>query len=305
MPILPSDVNINTNNNIGTEKVTESDPKSDETLDEAAHQSLIPFTDKTGELRVSANKNTKSLDDDVRSCENQYINEKPLHITADANMEESVQCVTGDIEEPAHITPTPSDFDSDDDIADPSYNNETVEKTNSESSASTNDAEERKSRKRKANPKMWKKNVQKMRKHCGLEHRTKKKVIAAKAIKPPCSDSCKLKCKSKITEQKREDIHSQFWSSQKSFEIRRQFIASNVEQVPLKRCRERTGERIGQRQFMNEYHFEIDGRKVKICKTFFLNTLCISKQTVETAVKKKREGGIITPDKRGKHPPLK
>nr|CAH7724970.1 unnamed protein product [Callosobruchus chinensis] len=215
----------------------------------------------------------------------------------------SVQCVTCNIEEPIHITPTPSDFDSDDDIADPSYDADTTLETHSESSASNNDTEEPKSRKRKANPKMWKKNVQKMRKHCGLEYRTKKKVIVAKTIKPPCSDSCKIKCKSKISEQKRQDIHSQFWSPQKSFETRRQFIASNVEQVPLQRCRERTGERSGQRQCMNEYHFEISGRKVKICKTFFLNTLSISKQTVETALKKKKEGGIITPDKRGKHPP--
>nr|CAH7726322.1 unnamed protein product [Callosobruchus chinensis] len=47
-----------------------------------------------------------------------------------------------------------------------------------------------------------------MRKHCGLEYRTKKKVIVAKTIKPPCTGSCKLKCKSKISEQKRQDIHS-------------------------------------------------------------------------------------------------
>jgi len=297
LPVLPSEVNVNTNNNIGIEKVTELD----ELRDEAAHQSLTSITDKTEELKLSANKN--SFDNDLRSCENQCINEKSLHITADAEMQKSVQCVTGHVEEPVHITPTPSDFDSDDDIADPSFNAETVEETNSDSSASNDDAEEQKSRKRQANPKMWKKNVQKMKRHCGLEYRTKKKIIVAKTIKQPCSDSCKLQCKSKITEQKRQGIHSQFWSSQNSFETRRQFIASNVEQVPLQRCRERTGERSGQRQCMNEYHFEIDGRKVKICKTFFLNTLSISKQTVETALKKKREGGIITPDKRGKHPP--
>lgn len=58
-----------------------------------------------------------------------------------------------------YTTPTPSDFD--DDIADHFYNTETVEETNSESSASNNDTEEQKSRKQKANPKMWKKNVQK------------------------------------------------------------------------------------------------------------------------------------------------
>lgn len=118
---------------------------------------------------------------------------------------------------------------------------------------------------------MWKKNIQKLRKYCGLEYGTKNKVIVAKTIKMPCSDSCKLKFKSKIIEQIRQDIHSHFWRSLKSLETRTQFTASNVEQVPLQTCRERTGERSGQQQkCMKEYHFEIDGWKVKICKPFFL-----------------------------------
>nr|CAI5863485.1 unnamed protein product [Callosobruchus analis] len=194
LPVLPSDVNVNTNSNVGTETATESDQKFDETQDEAVHHSAAPFTGNAEELKVFAYNHENSLDNDLRFCENHCVSEKPLHITADAK---SVQCVTCNIEEPIHITPPPSDFDSDDDIADPSYDADTLVETHSESSASNNDTDEPKSRKRKADPKMWKKNVQKMRKHCGLKYRTKKKLIVAKTIKPPCTDSCKIKWKDK------------------------------------------------------------------------------------------------------------
>lgn len=36
-----------------------------------------------------------------------------------------------------------------------------------------------------------------------------------------------------------------------------------------------------------------------------MSTLSISQQTVDTALKKKKVGGIVTPDKRGKHEPVK
>lgn len=35
-----------------------------------------------------------------------------------------------------------------------------------------------------------------------------------------------------------------------------------------------------------------------------MSTLSISQQTVDTALKKKKVGGIVTPDKRGKHEPV-
>ncbi|KAJ8969696.1 hypothetical protein NQ314_001637 [Rhamnusium bicolor] len=83
---------------------------------------------------------------------------------------------------------------------------------------------------------------------------------------------------------------------------KRQFVASRVEQIPIKRTRERNSERRSKRQFTNHYSFEVNGLKVVVCKNFFLNTLCISQQTVDTALLKK-EGGLVTPNKRGKHTP--
>lgn len=141
----------------------------------------------------------------------------------------------------------------------------------------------------------------------GVEYTTDSgsRVMAAKIMKISCSEKCKLSCNKKISKETREAIHKNFWSPSKSVNVRRQFIASRVKQMPIKRTRERTGERQGKRTFTNQYSFETNGITEIVCKTFFLNTLSISHQTVETAIKKTKDGGIVTPDKRGKHEAFK
>lgn len=216
----------------------------------------------------------------------QTISQKALHVTAEYN-------------EQLHKTPDREvDFDSDDDVADPDYSDENESNENEE-------AEEKLTRKRKANPKNWKKTVTKRKRYSGLEYKTDSgsRVMNPKFLKEPCSDSCKLSCKNRISEERRQIIHSNFWSPSKTVDIRRQYIASIVTQVPIKRRREKTGERRGKRTFTHCYTFETEGKKETVCKKFFLNTLSISQQTVDTAIKKKKEGGIVTPDKRGRHQP--
>lgn len=85
--------------------------------------------------------------------------------------------------------------------------------------------------------------------------------------------------------------------------MKRQFIASHVQQIPIQRRRERNNLRERRRQHTNKYFFEINKNKINVCKKFFLNTLSISQQYVDTAIAKKREGGLISPDKRGSHTP--
>nr|CAI5838337.1 unnamed protein product [Callosobruchus analis] len=83
--------------------------------------------------------------------------------------------------------------------------------------------------------------------------------------------------------------------------MKRQYIASHVQQEDIKRRRERNNLREGKRRHTNKYTFEVNGTQITVCKKFFLSTLCISQQSVDTAIKKKREGGIVSPDKRGRH----
>lgn len=51
----------------------------------------------------------------------------------------------------------------------------------------------------------------------------------------------------------------------------------------------------------NMREFEVNGKVIRVCKTFFLNTLSISQTFVTTALIKKKSGGIVSADERGRH----
>ncbi|GFR65663.1 DNA-directed RNA polymerase 3, chloroplastic [Elysia marginata] len=46
---------------------------------------------------------------------------------------------------------------------------------------------------------------------------------------------------------------------------------------------------------------DVEGAKIPVCKTFFLDTLGYSDQFVFTAISKEDEGGHCAPDMRGRH----
>lgn len=104
---------------------------------------------------------------------------------------------------------------------------------------------------------MWKKNIKKVKRHSGLEHVTErsKKVIKEKNVKPPCLITCILKCWEKIPEEVRKKIHREYWTHQKLIDMKRQFVASHVQQIPVVRRRERNYEREMRRQHTNRYIF--------------------------------------------------
>ncbi|VEN34042.1 unnamed protein product [Callosobruchus maculatus] len=210
--------------------------------------------------------------------------------------------VTGDTSEENDVASNFGDYDSDDSVVDPDYGEEDVKE---EENIEDEDGSKQRSRKRRSVPEKWKKNERKKKRHSGLEHRTQKekKLVKRKIVKPPCSITCKLKCWEKISEEERKKIHRQYWTDQKSIDMKRQFIASHVQQIPVVRRRERNYERELRRKHTNRYSSEQDRKQATLCKKFFLITLSISQQTVDTAIEKKRDGGLLSPDKRGKHIP--
>lgn len=187
-----------------------------------------------------------------------------LHVTADHSFQEPERDIS-------QTDQTVMDFDSDDSVADPMYERPAIENTPDSDSSEEEQRTQRKGRKRLGNPEAWKKNMKKSAKHAGTEYVVTKtnRIAKSKTLKDPCAHSCKLKCTTKISEEKRQNIHAEFWNSRKNFETRRQFIASHVEQVQIQRVRERIGHRRGQRKHMNKYYFEVNGLKVLVCKTFF------------------------------------
>lgn len=191
----------------------------------------------------------------------------------------------------------------DDSLLDPNYesDNDFSHHSSDSTASQRNENNNKKSRKRKRQEKKWKINEQHMKVVSGLEHKSKKKVISKKTIGPPCNISCRLKCSEKVCHEERLNIHARFWDGTKDINQKRQFVASHVKVVPILRKRRRTGARNDARSHTRNYYFEMNDLTVRVCRTFFHNTLNISQTFVTTALNKKEPGGIIAADGRGKH----
>jgi len=129
------------------------------------------------------------------------------------------------------------------------------------------DSNNKRKRRKVAEPKQWKRNVQKILRAEG------KPFIDAKeerALKPPCN--CKKQCILKVPQETRIAIHAEFWDKNKTWDAKRQFVASSVTEIPKKQCRSKNGNQIGRRKLSKVYSFTVYGKRVKVCKIFFLNT---------------------------------
>lgn len=119
-------------------------------------------------------------------------------------------------------------------------------------------------------------------------------------MKPPCTQSCRLKCKDKLSETNRLQVFNSFWKLS-SVDIKRAFILSMLQERAPKRTISASGSSNGRkRQKSITYSLEIAKIRHQVCKTFFINTLCISEQVVKTALLKRNLCGGVDADKRGK-----
>lgn len=113
----------------------------------------------------------------------------------------------------------------------------------------------------------------------------------------PCT-KCRFKCSTKVNEDERIEIFNGYWNLN-SYERQRDFIASSVlvrdyKGTPSKK----------RKQVARTFTFDVNGRSVRICKTFFITTLGIGRKTVDTSLGKKNRKNISPiKDKRGKHQP--
>lgn len=85
-------------------------------------------------------------------------------------------------------------------------------------------------RKRKATPQTWKKNIRKQLRISGQEYTSPHsgKKVPKRMLKQPCSN-CKFKCASVFTEEDRQKIFDSFWSLG-AYERQKDFICSSVEE---------------------------------------------------------------------------
>uniref|UniRef100_A0A6P7FBR7 Uncharacterized protein LOC114328648 n=1 Tax=Diabrotica virgifera virgifera TaxID=50390 RepID=A0A6P7FBR7_DIAVI len=138
----------------------------------------------------------------------------------------------------------------------------------------------------------------------------KKAKMAEKAnahyVQGTCASSnCKIKCPSKISEDRQKKINNQFWAIE-CVQERKTFVLNSFSQMAVKR---KTGGPDSRRQWTNEYFLKTeDGTKLQVCKEFFLNTLGYTKNNDKILQNMSKQKSQISPapDKRkGREPPNK
>lgn len=94
-----------------------------------------------------------------------------------------------------------------------------------------------------------------------------------KIMKPGCRN-CKYKCETNVGKDKRVLIFYEYYSLTK--EAKTRYIMSNTDMAPTKRHQK---SKI-RKHFSFSYYFPVDDKRVRVCQTTFLNTLCISSKKV-------------------------
>ena len=153
------------------------------------------------------------------------------------------------------------------------------------------------SRKRKSEPLKWKKNVRKRLRLSGDEHTSCKGTLnAARKVKPGCH-KCRYKCNEKISEGERQGIFESYWKLD-TYGRKRDFLCQSILEK-----RTNPGERAKRKEKTRTYTLCPTDEPIRVCKTFFLQTLDIGKKMVEVALKKKQSGTFSGNDQRGRHVP--
>ncbi|XP_028136093.2 uncharacterized protein LOC126892938 [Diabrotica virgifera virgifera] len=170
-----------------------------------------------------------------------------------------------------------------------------------------------KSRKRKRNPDNWRRNrIKKLRNSGKAYVNWKSKQVSERIMKPPCPTTCRLKCQTKFQEKHRVQIFQDFWKLG-DINYQREFVLRNLTVKPTKHPRKKKdavelpeGDTCESRRKLSYFYtFPQENcpvNTIKVCQTFFLNTLGISHQIVKTVVKKTHHSNSISPqaDLRGK-----
>lgn len=117
-------------------------------------------------------------------------------------------------------------------------------------------------------------------------------------MKPACTDKCVLSCSKKVSEEFRTRLFNDYWGLG-CLQRQRDFLGSCVEKLTLKYRRVSSAR---PRKPNCAFYIHDNGNKIRVCKTFLINTLSISEKVVRTVILSKvSERGIIAGDRRGKH----
>lgn len=156
--------------------------------------------------------------------------------------------------------------------------------------------------KKNSREKNWGKNLTKKKRNLGESYiNATRKLVPARCVKSTCGDKCrpKLKCADKIVPEQREIILKKFWAMGDE-NRRHDFVAHRMSPI-VPKYRYLKTESSRSRGLNFAYYFEVEGIRIRVCKTYFMNTLSISNTTIATVQNKKSIEGIVVEGKQGKH----
>ena len=95
------------------------------------------------------------------------------------------------------------------------------------------------------------------------------KLIPERCVKPACPERCVFECRLNFNSEERLRLHKYFWSLNNV--QKNEYISQFVERISTKRTSIKN--RTSRRLYTYVYYFEINGRRLQVCKIFFTNTL--------------------------------
>ncbi|CAH0715769.1 unnamed protein product, partial [Brenthis ino] len=161
----------------------------------------------------------------------------------------------------------------------------------------------KRSRKRQRNEQEWECNKRKDARNKGLEY-----VSVRKKLNPPkkirkgkdCLNKCVLKCSQKITDDERLSIFTDYYNL--SSEEKRMFLLNNTSCLQPDRRRKGKNYENSKKKDSYQFFFMVNSVKIKVCKTFFCDTLAISQKPIYNVHKTKNKvSNTPSPSKQGKH----
>ncbi|GFO01265.1 DNA repair protein rhp54 [Plakobranchus ocellatus] len=161
-------------------------------------------------------------------------------------------------------------------------------------------------RKRTRDPSNWKRNVAKRKRQAGQEYTSSKsgKIVPAKTVRQikDCT-KCKFNCSGKITQEERQYINKMFWGLDD--EGKSHFYSEYTERHEKERCRGVTNTKPKTYSYTFYLRSGSSNVKERVCKTFSLSTLDITKMRISYFYTNKRCVDTGLPLPRGKYPKKK
>ena len=126
----------------------------------------------------------------------------------------------------------------------------------------------------------------------------------ARPVLESCGVKCRRKCTEKISEERRNFINKQYWDI--DYERQRDWLLSNVKEVPVKQVKVKVEDRKRDRSVSFEYFLMNSNRDLQqVCQKFFLRTLgYTNNKKIDYLFRNTAHDLIVTlPDQRGRHEP--